>query len=191
MAEAQAKTKEWTFDWKESFAGGVRHFQSARAVDIIQGYREHKGLDFDRFMRRHAERAGEAYWKLRQAKRGPQEEPDIIGEQQGRIQVWHVNDLSYLDSEGETYRIIAVETCERCLVMEAYDLRLFLQLPRLAAVTLRLWRQAAEAANLLTQIDGPQPQASGAVMRLLLDELERFSIERVLHAQEIDVGKFL
>lgn len=168
------KRKEWQFGWVAVGDGDGRHYRSARSVDIIE-YAIEKGARFEEFLARHAERSGMMPLKL-----------DSIDERGETFCVAHRFNLSWLrwmQHEREHVRIIAVDTCERRLVMESYDLKMIFNGQRLSAEKLRLWRQDSESPV-------HESMNNGVVSRLL-DELERYSIQEVLHENGIDGSKFV
>lgn len=123
----------WRLDWREVIKGTERYWQSARSVDIVETFENMLALDFVVFMRKHDERSGSKYLEL--ARRDPA--PGIIEEKpvmracvrpaaSENFRATHLHNLSWVECEGAIYRIIVVDTCERRLVMEAFDLRQWL-----------------------------------------------------------------
>lgn len=170
---------EQRFDWREVVVGTERYFMSARAAEMLDVLSTDFGLDFGRFMHRHSERTGERFYKLWKGGRG---EPQMVGEREGRFTSTHLHNLSWLDCEGEIVRIITVETGERCLVMEAHDLRRLLEQEPIPRITLSLWREASRSEQ--------QATSAKEITGLLLDELEHHSIRAVFAENEVELGKF-
>lgn len=162
-------SKDWKLDWTEVVVDGQSYYRSGRAVDIIE-WAKRQGFDFDGFMRRHTERAGAGYWG----------QNDIRGEEQGRTKVYHLHALSFFDYDY--MRIIAIDTCERRLVMESFDLRCMLESEAIPPEKLRLWR--ADSQSKLHE------SMNNAIVASLLDRLEKYSIHAIFEENEVDLGKF-
>lgn len=163
-------SEPWSFGWEPIGEGSARYWRSARSVDVIAEY-ERRGFELEPFLQRHAERAGARYWEL--ARAGKADYKEQIGEHREV----HLRDLSWYHSVREPMIIVAVETGERRLVMEKYDLRRLLERAPPPAEVLAFWREARTSADW-------------TVTQALLDAMERYGVMMVIAECGVDLGKF-
>ncbi len=169
--------RDWKVGLVETTIAGVRLHRSARVEDPLRIWAE-EGVDVEAFVRKHADPA--IGWSERS-------EAKYVWDAVGSG-TFTGHGLSFMDGPPryDGMRVILVDTAERTLLIESYDLRFMLEQKPLSKEALVCWRAGAEAAR---ETGEPIRSAAEATL-LLLDEIERLMILDRFEQNEVDLGKF-